>query len=305
MTRSTRKGFGMDVGLASINKNTGDRMNRFVGSFARTASTPDGYDMRGFVPPITAGSMSALQSVADVEGTGNVLAGGPMEGAGAITFGQSGGLSLTVGLSGTAAVATLTGDSMVLRLTVGLDGTGSFSLTGTNNLALIVPFEGAGSVVTMGAGSTDLRGLLSMAGEWTPFTELSPEGLANAVWNSLATQYNEAGTMGNKLNTAGSGGVDYDALWASMPAATREAIAAAILAAAEVTPIEATTQDRVVEGAMTEVQALRLQNAILLGKVSGAGTGTETFRDINDTKNRIVATVDVNGNRTAITLDPS
>lgn len=36
---------------------------------------------------------------------------------------------------------------------------------------------------------------------------------------------------------------------------------------------------------------------------SGAGTGTEVFRDINDTKNRVTATVDSSGNRTAITRD--
>lgn len=41
----------------------------------------------------------------------------------------------------------------------------------------------------------------------------------------------------------------------------------------------------------------------ILGKVSGAGTGTEVFRDIADTKNRITTTVDANGNRTAVTLD--
>ena len=44
-----------------------------------------------------------------------------------------------------------------------------------------------------------------MTGEMTPFTELSPEGLASAVWNSLATEYKTSGTMGAKLNLASSG----------------------------------------------------------------------------------------------------
>jgi hypothetical protein len=52
-------------------------------------------------------------------------------------------------------------------------------------------------------------------------------------------------------------------------------------------------------------ESLRLANSVLGGKVSGASTSTETFRDINDTKNRVVADVDSNGNRTAITLDLS
>jgi hypothetical protein len=45
--------------------------------------------------------------------------------------------------------------------------------------------------------------------------------------------------------------------------------------------------------------------AALAGKVSGATTSTVTIRDVNDTRNRIVATVDGNGNRTALTLDPA
>jgi hypothetical protein len=57
------------------------------------------------------------------------------------------------------------------------------------------------------------------------------------------------------------------------------------------------------ETGKTYEAAMRLMSAILLGKVSGAGTGAEVFRDINDSKDRVAATVDSNGNRTAIILD--
>lgn len=40
--------------------------------------------------------------------------------------------------------------------------------------------------------------------------------------------------------------------------------------------------------------------SVLAGKSSGGGTGTIVFKDLGDTKNRISATVDANGNRTAI-----
>jgi hypothetical protein len=60
-----------------------------------------------------------------------------------------------------------------------------------------------------------------------------------------------------------------------------------------------------VEAGLTLRQALRLISAALAGKVSGAGTTTITIRDTNDTKDRIVATVDANGNRTAVTRDVS
>lgn len=42
----------------------------------------------------------------------------------------------------------------------------------------------------------------------------------------------------------------------------------------------------------------------LLGKASGATGSTITFRDVNDTTNRIVATTDSSGDRLTVTLVP-
>jgi len=58
-----------------------------------------------------------------------------------------------------------------------------------------------------------------------------------------------------------------------------------------------------VETSVTLRQAIRLMVAAAAGKVSGAATNTITFRNIGDSKNRIVATVDAYGNRSAITTD--
>jgi len=49
--------------------------------------------------------------------------------------------------------------------------------------------------------------------------------------------------------------------------------------------------------------SLRLILSSLSGKLSGAGTSTVTIRNVTDTKDRITATVDTNGNRTSITTD--
>lgn len=215
MTRSTFKGYGVAPGLDAYTKGLGDRMNRFL-SLNRTASTPDGYGMRGYVPPIVAGSMSAQQTIEVLDtGTSNLLQGGPMEGsASVVEITGDGGLSLVVGLEGNAAVVSLTGDGMLLKLTIGLDGTGDWSLTGTPNLSMIVPFEASGSFSL--TGSADLRGNLSLDGEWTPFTELSPENLARAVWDSVLANYQEDGSAGKALSTASSGGVDLSALAAAV-----------------------------------------------------------------------------------------
>lgn len=57
---------------------------------------------------------------------------------------------------------------------------------------------------------------------------------------------------------------------------------------------------RVIEGAHTLGDFMRLFASVLTGKSSGGGTATIVFRDVGDTKNRISATVDANGNRTAV-----
>lgn len=61
--------------------------------------------------------------------------------------------------------------------------------------------------------------------------------------------------------------------------------------------------DEVYEGTTTFRQFLRLAASTLFGKLSGAATASITIRDEADSKNRITATVDVDGNRSAVILD--
>jgi hypothetical protein len=56
-----------------------------------------------------------------------------------------------------------------------------------------------------------------------------------------------------------------------------------------------------VEGTVTVLQSLQLSNAAAAGKVDGADGTTVHLRNLGDTKNRVTATVDANGNRTAVT----
>lgn len=61
--------------------------------------------------------------------------------------------------------------------------------------------------------------------------------------------------------------------------------------------------DEAVEGSVTLRESVRLANAALGGKASGLDTTNPKFRDLADTKDRIDATVDANGNRSAVTRD--
>ena len=58
-----------------------------------------------------------------------------------------------------------------------------------------------------------------------------------------------------------------------------------------------------VEGSYTAEEAIKLILSALAGKLSGAETATVTIRNVQDDKDRIVASVDSNGNRTSVTYD--
>jgi len=59
-----------------------------------------------------------------------------------------------------------------------------------------------------------------------------------------------------------------------------------------------------IESGLTPRNALRLISAASAGKISGAATPTVTIRNaVADSKDRVTATVDADGNRTAITTD--
>lgn len=66
---------------------------------------------------------------------------------------------------------------------------------------------------------------------------------------------------------------------------------------------ELNTWDEIVEGTMTARQLMRIMYAVLANKSAGGGTTTITFRDKADGKDRVTATVDTAGNRTAVTVD--
>jgi hypothetical protein len=179
MLGSPGRHFGPATGLGVFGRGRSDRVNLFASeTYAKTASTPDGYGLLGWVPPIVAGAMGGSAFV-DTTGAGDLLQGGPMEGSATVTITESvPDLSLTVSMEGSASVdITLTGN---LSGVVGMEGSATVTLsTGTVELGATVPIVGSATVTV--SGLADLKGLMSMSGESTPFTELSPQSLAEAV----------------------------------------------------------------------------------------------------------------------------
>lgn len=130
----------------------------------------------------------------------------------------------------------------------------------------------ASEMVAAATLDADLRGTASMAATLSGAGDiLTAAGVAAAVWAAQAAASNAAGTMGEKLNDAGSA---------------------------------ANPWTEVIEAGFTAAEILRIVAASLAGSLSGAGTSTLTIKGVDGTTDRVVATVDPEtGDRLAITLD--
>jgi hypothetical protein len=189
---------------------------------ARITLTPSGYGWMG-LPGTATASFAITTNVPD----GQLISSGT--GTGTLTISTNNPLlTASIGGTGTASWAITTNNAL---LGAKADGTGAASLTITGNTATIYPLNDASPL-------RDAFATMTFGGSLTPYatgsmigsTEdqgLTVAGITNSVWNALLSNYGTSGSAGNTLSLAGSGGVDYDTL------------AAAILAAAAVTPIHA------------------------------------------------------------------
>jgi hypothetical protein len=125
--------------------------------------------------------------------------------------------------------------------------------------------------------------------------------IADAVWDEATTGHTTSGTFGEQVKTdvdailadTGTDGVAVaDKTGYALTSGERDSIAAAALDLANG-----------VETDWTLRQALRIILAALSGKLAGAATSEVTIKNPPDSKTRITATVDADGNRTAVTYD--
>lgn len=131
--------------------------------------------------------------------------------------------------------------------------------------------------------------------------------IADAVWDEVLSGHATSGTTGAALSSAssgGGGGLDAAGVRAAigLASANLDTQLAALPTAAAVADA---VWDEAVDSTITARQSIRLANSALGGKASGLNTTTAVYRDLADTKDRISATVDADGNRTAVTRDLS
>ena len=177
-----------------------------------------------------------------------------------------------------------------------------------NNASLYAMSEG--SIVTYSPAYKIRMADLDSGGSAIVPTTVGYEVPLVIYYEDLSTGVKSTMTL---LNASGAflGTAPWTQMQASIGDADQASIAAKVDAStvlakeATVTAVPTAVLGATVETNVSVAQSMRLTNAVLLGKVSGAGTGTETFRDINDTKNRVVATVTAQGDRTIVVRDAS
>lgn len=122
------------------------------------------------------------------------------------------------------------------------------------------------------------------AGSWAGDSAAT---VADAVWDEARSGHVAAGSFGEYVN-------------ANVVSMADGVITAAKVAADVGTEIATAVWDFAVEGVFTAKQLMRGYASALFGKSTGQNTTTRRYRDLADTKDRIVATTDATG-RTAIT----
>jgi hypothetical protein len=139
---------------------------------------------------------------------------------------------------------------------------------------------------------------------------LSSDAHTGAVIPTVTNLTNAAGagvftsTMKTSLATQGAADLDI-ALAGHITAGTVGRAMSDAGGGASPATIATAVGDEIMEGGITLRQAMRVMLAVLAGKSSGMNTSAPIFRDTLDTKNRVSGTIDLNGNRTAVTLDVS
>ena len=244
-----------------------------LGASATLAGSSDMSAELGALAGLSA-SILAVGSIAAASASGSIGASATLAGSSAITA----ALGLLVG-----ALATLSGSGSITATPSGsisggatLAGSGSISaaaLTAVSDIAATL-FGSA----SMSAAPSALGQLSATITTSAPEDPLSPTALARAVWNAVAAEFSDPGTMGEVLNAAGGG-------------STPSQVAAAVWAA-----LRATNQDA---GGMGEALVELFE---LMGlDPSKPLVVTPTTRDAGAAISQTIATV---GTTTTVTRDP-
>lgn len=251
-----------------------DLRNQSVGQGipSKLAGIPSGHlAPSSWTLPYKPGAMSSFTNlvVTLTPGTLNLAAGRNISGDTTVT--------VTVNpAAGQLIVSAVGSTSITFNLAANLagalsaSGSTSFSFT-VNNATLGAIVDAVGATLVQFSASATPRATGNLSGDITPFTELSPQNLAAAVWSALSSAYNDPGTMGELLNSAGTAA---DPLLG------------------------------IVEGTLTLRDVMRLLLAVNAGDATGLEGSTMVFRSVDGATIRVQASY-TTGTRDVTTLNPT
>jgi hypothetical protein len=193
---------------------------------------------------------------------------------------KSGGLASTLQIVG---VGTISGDALAVKLAeAAISGSGTLEGVGSLIVQAIAALSGSGTI-----SNADLKAFLQAV------AAISGSGTVSAA--SLTGLGELICALTGMGTTAGSTASGTGELTADL-VVTGTGLSTANVGQA--------VWEFIVENGLTAEDVMRILLAVNAGQSTGGGTTEITFRDQADTKDRVVATVDSSGNRSALTIDP-
>lgn len=223
---------------------------------------------------------------------GAMVSRGNIIGSGGASGPMQSGYNIAADVTGSGGITASAG--LIITLAAAIAGSGGVTSGATKALAtMVASLAGSGNITAAAAGLAAMTANLTGAGSMNAnntaladitasivgYGEATSQGIRDAVWSAIASEFNAAGSMGAKLNTASSGGVDTgalaDAVWA-----------------------------KVIEAGYTADQILRLLAAHAAGAATGLDGANPQFVGLDGTTVRIDGTLAA-GTRTIDALDGS
>ena len=169
-----------------------------------TTALPEGYlSPNAWVLPYELGSMSisTLNGSSSLTAIGTSGLGGELSISGSSVFNATGGLlaGLILNISGSSSMSLLGGGLIEAFLTIA--GTSEFSAAISANAGMTLTMNGIGTMTLSPQATGEM--VLDI---YVNQAQATVDQIVAAVWSALAAEFNESGTMGQKLNGAGSAG---------------------------------------------------------------------------------------------------
>lgn len=206
-----------------------------------------------------------------------------------------------VTIAAAQTVATVTDVTNAVKISAG---------TGAGQLDVTSGVVKANLAQILGTALTETAGQIAAAFKKF-FNVATPTGTVNSLPDAVAGANGGLPTTnGTKVNqtvdlTAGqtieANGGTVTTL-TNLPAIPNDWLTAAGLKADAVAKITTGVMGATVEGTYDLTETLRIIAGVLAGKLSGGGTTTLKFRNLGDSLDIVQATVDANGNRSAVTI---